>query len=152
MILEGFPNKKRRFEPTQNATMGSVSSPAAAETPTVSSLDLFSLSGKNVFITGGSRGIGAAMAVALAQAGASICLGQNNISNTATADQIRKLGQKAVILPCNLKDVGQAKSIFNQALHAMDGRIDILVNCGGLLERKDSTDVTEEDWDNVSDS
>lgn len=122
----------------------------SAQTPSVSSLDLFSLSGKNVLITGGSRGIGAAMAIALAQAGASICLAQNDISNTSTADEIRKLGRKAKILPCDLRDAEQAKAIFGQALAVMDHRIDVLVNCGGLLQRKDSTDITEEDWDNVS--
>lgn len=92
------------------------------------------------------------MAIALAQAGADVCLAQNNTSNTATADAIRKLGRKATILPCDLKDVEQAKAIFGQALAAMDDRIDILVNCGGLLQRKDSTEITEEDWDNVKTS
>ena len=120
-----------------------------AQTPDVPSLDLFSLEGKNILITGGSRGIGAAMAIALAQAGASICLAQNNTSNTSTANAITKLGRKATILPCNLKDIEQAKAIFGQALAVMDDRIDVLVNCGGLLQRKDSTDITEEDWDNV---
>lgn len=130
--------------------MGSLSPLESAQSPNVTSLDLFPLKGKNVFITSGSRGIGAAMAIALAQAGAYVCLGQNNTSNTATADQVKQLGQKAVIIPCNLKDIKQAKEIFNQAVEAMDGRIDVLVNCGGLLQRKDSVDVTEEDWDNVS--
>lgn len=47
----------------------------------MSSLDLFSLRNQNVLITGGSRGIGAAIAVALAEAGASICLAQRDVSN-----------------------------------------------------------------------
>jgi 2-dehydro-3-deoxy-D-gluconate 5-dehydrogenase len=129
--------------------MGSIAA-AAAQTPNVSALDLFSLKGKNVLITGGSRGIGAAMAVALAQAGASVCIAQSKTSNTSTADSIRDLGVKAEIIACNLKKVEDAKEIFPKALEVMDGRIDILVNCAGLLQRKDSVDITEEDWDNVS--
>ncbi|KAF2016816.1 NAD(P)-binding protein [Aaosphaeria arxii CBS 175.79] len=120
-------------------------------TPIVSSLQLFSLANKNVFITGGSRGIGAAMAIALAQAGASICLAQSDTTNTATADAVRKLGRKATILKCNLRDMEQVKAIFPQALEVMDNRIDVVVNCGGLLQRKDSVDITEEDWDNILD-
>ncbi|SPO07629.1 related to 2-deoxy-D-gluconate 3-dehydrogenase [Cephalotrichum gorgonifer] len=131
--------------------MGSLPPSATAESPDVSSMDLFSLQGKNVLITGGSRGIGAAMAVALAQAGASICLAQRDVSNTATADQVRKLGRRVVVLPCDLRDMQQSKLIFDRALEAMDGRIDVLVNCGGLLQRKDSVDVMEEDWDNILD-
>ncbi|KAH8887203.1 NAD(P)-binding protein [Thozetella sp. PMI_491] len=124
---------------------------AAAPTPDVTALELFSLKGKNVFITGGSRGIGAAMAIALAQAGASICLGQSSASNTKTADAIRKFGGRAEILEVDLKDTQQAKEIFGKALEVMDNRIDVLVNCGGLLQRKDSVDITEEDWDNILD-
>ena len=121
----------------------------AAQTPNVHSLELFSLKDRHVLITGGSRGIGAAMAIALAQAGADICIAQSNTKNTATADAIRKLGRKVTILHCDLKTIDQAKGIFVQALEVMDNRIDILVNCGGLLQRKDSVDITEEDWDNV---
>lgn len=91
------------------------------------------------------------MAIALAQAGASnICLAQSNTKNTTTADTINRLGRKATILPCNLRDIEQARNIFGQALEVLDNRIDVLVNCGGLLQRKDSVDITEEDWDNVS--
>ncbi|KAB5584721.1 hypothetical protein GE09DRAFT_944865 [Coniochaeta sp. 2T2.1] len=122
-----------------------------AQTPAVPVFDLFSLKGKHVLITGGSRGIGAAMAIALAQAGADICLAQNNISNTSTADSIRELGRRATIIPCDLKDIAQAKAVFGQALAVMGDRIDVLVNCGGLLQRKGSTDITEEDWDNILD-
>ncbi|KAH6867349.1 hypothetical protein B0T10DRAFT_524482 [Thelonectria olida] len=122
---------------------------AAAHTPKVPALQLFSLRGKNALITGGTRGIGAAMAHALADAGASLCIAQRDVANTTTADAIRAKGTPVKIVPCDLADFDDAKSVFQKALDVMDGRIDILINCGGLLKRQQVVDVTEENWDSV---
>lgn len=122
---------------------------AAAATPDVHALELFSLKGKNALITGGSRGIGAAMAHALADAGASICIAQRDVSNTTTADAIRAKGTKVEIVACDLTKMDEAKAGFQKALDVMDDRIDILINCGGLLKRKETVLVTEEDWDSL---
>ncbi|RSL55434.1 hypothetical protein CEP53_007085 [Fusarium sp. AF-6] len=128
-----------------------MSTPAAEPTPQIPALDLFSLKGKNAFVTGGSRGIGAAIAIALADAGASICISQRDTANTDTADAIRARGVKAEIIPCDLGDMDAVKGVFQQALDFMDGRIDILVNCGGILKRKEVLSVSEEEWDVVMD-
>ncbi|KAF7556198.1 hypothetical protein G7Z17_g1625 [Cylindrodendrum hubeiense] len=124
---------------------------AAAPTPDVHALELFSLKGKNALITGGSRGIGAAMAHALADAGASICIAQRDVSNTTVADAIRAKGGKAEIIQCDLTKMDEVKAVFQKALDVLDDRIDILINCGGLLKRKETILVTEEDWDSVID-
>ncbi|KAM0429981.1 hypothetical protein ACHAPT_005987 [Fusarium lateritium] len=128
-----------------------MSAPAAEPTSQVPALELFSLKGKNALVTGGSRGIGAAISIALADAGASVCIAQRDTSNTETADAIRARGVKAQILPCELGDMEAVKGIFQKALDVMDGRIDILVNCGGILKRKESLSVLEEEWDAVMD-
>ncbi|KAM5350765.1 hypothetical protein ACJ41O_007270 [Fusarium nematophilum] len=123
----------------------------AAPTPDVPSPALFSVKGKNALITGGSRGIGRAMAVALAEAGASICIAQRDLANTETADIIRSNGGQVQTVQCDLSNMTDAKGVFQRALDLMDGRIDILINCGGLLKRKETILVTEEDWDSVVD-
>ncbi|KAF5004271.1 hypothetical protein FDECE_9227 [Fusarium decemcellulare] len=125
--------------------------PAAEATPQVPSLELFSLKGKNALVTGGSRGIGAAIAIALADAGASVTIAQRDTSNTQTVDAIRGKGVKAQALACELGDVEAAKDIFQRALDVNDGKIDILVNCGGVLKRNPSLSVTEQEWDTVFD-
>lgn len=121
----------------------------ASDTPAVPALELFSVKGKHALITGGSRGIGAAMAVALADAGASICLAQRDMNNTTTADSIRAKGTRVELVQCDLDSMRDSKEIVSRAVEAMDGRIDIVVNCGGLLKRKPSVDVSEEEWDSV---
>ncbi|KAI8652744.1 hypothetical protein NCS57_01339400 [Fusarium keratoplasticum] len=128
-----------------------MSTPAAEPTPQIPSLDLFSLKGKNAFVTGGSRGIGAAIAIALADAGASVCIAQRDTTNTDTADAIRDRGVRAEIISCDLDDMDAVKGVFQRALDIMDGRIDILVNCGGILKRKEALSVSEEEWDAVMD-
>jgi len=122
---------------------------------TIPSPQLFSLSGQNVLITGATRGIGAACAIALAQAGASICLVQreptNGVSpNLATFNTIRALGVKVEVVYCDLGDLEATKGVFQKALDVMGG-IHILVNCAGIQRRSPSLDFAESDWDDVLD-
>ena len=79
--------------------------PSSAETPNVAAPQLFSLHGKNALVTGGSRGIGAAMALALAQSGASVCIAQRDTTNTSTRDKIEAEGGTATIVPCDLSNI-----------------------------------------------
>lgn len=122
---------------------------ASEETPAIAAPQLFSIANQTAFITGGSRGIGASIALALAEAGAAVCIAQRDVSNTSTRDAIRAKGHKADIIECDLKDTTSVKAAFGKALEVLGGKIDILVNCGGLLKRSDSTKVSEADWDEV---
>ncbi|CAD6578257.1 MAG: reductase [Tremellales sp. Tagirdzhanova-0007] len=124
---------------------------ALATTPTIPSLELFSLKGQTALITGGSRGIGAAIAIALAQAGANIIIAQRDESHTITRDAIRALpGRKAEILKCDLSDLDEVKTVFESAVGiAEGGRVHILVNCGGMLIREDAVNVEFDDWTKV---
>jgi hypothetical protein len=93
-------------------------------------------------------GIGASIAIALAQAGARVVLAQRDVSNTDTQDAIRKLGGQADIIPCDLSIREDAAKVVDRALAIVD-HIDILVNNGGMLQRADTVDVKDDDWDYV---
>ena len=108
---------------------------------------LFSLKGQTALVTGGSRGIGAAIALALAESGASVCIAQRDPSNASTADAIRSRGFRAEIVRCDLANTDSIKAVFQNALELMGREIYILVNWGGLLKRNESINVSEADWD-----
>ncbi|KAF8707509.1 KR domain, partial [Rhizoctonia solani] len=129
--------------------MSTESTPATAKTPSVPSFQLFSLVGQTAIVTGGTRGIGAACAIALAEAGADICLIQRDESNTATRDAIRALGRRADIAVCDLSDLEAVKTVFDRALELMGGQIHIMVNCGGIQRRAPAVEFPESYWDEV---
>jgi len=119
------------------------------KTPAVPALQLFSLAGQTVLITGATRGIGQACALAFAEAGADVCLIQRPSSaNTATADAIRALGRRAEVVECDLSDLEAVKGVFAKALEKM-GEIHVLVNCGGIQRRAPAVEFSEANWDEV---
>lgn len=131
-------------------------SPSLSATPQPSnSLDLFSVSNKNALVTGGTRGIGAACALALASAGANVCLvvrpSDSDISNHPALDRLPKdKGQKHSVVVADLSNSESVKQVFPKALESNNGRIDILINCAGIQRRNPSTEFLEQDWDEVS--
>ncbi|KAJ9295082.1 hypothetical protein DTO271G3_6252 [Paecilomyces variotii] len=109
---------------------------------------LFSLSGRTALVTGGTRGIGQAMAVALAEAGADIILVQRDESNTTTRDEITRLGRKATIHVAELSNRESVKAII-PALQKQGIKPDILLNCAGIQRRHPSEKFPDDDWDEV---
>lgn len=130
--------------------------PSLSPTPSISSTSLFSLTGKNALITGGTRGIGAAVALALAQAGCIICLvvRPQASSSSEAHPALRPLptdqGQKHSTVVADLSDSKSVKEVFPKALELNEGKIDILINCAGIQRRNPSTEFKEDDWDEVS--
>lgn len=111
-------------------------------------LSLFSLQGRTAVITGGTRGIGQALAIALAEAGADIVLIQRNSSNVATKEHIEKLGRKAAIYEADLADHGQIRGLIKRIVS--DGHdLSILVNCGGIQRRHPPHQFPDDDWNEV---
>ncbi|KAL0577202.1 hypothetical protein V5O48_004800 [Marasmius crinis-equi] len=121
------------------------------------SLNLFSLKGKNALVTGASRGIGRAVAIALAEAGANICLvlrpSSTDDAGPDSTERVlhEKVGVKVAIVQCDLNDHSDSgvRSIFPKALELMDGNIHILVNCAGIQRRGPAVEFKENDWDEV---
>jgi 2-dehydro-3-deoxy-D-gluconate 5-dehydrogenase len=113
-------------------------------------MNLFDLSGRWAIVTGANTGIGQAIAVGLAQAGADIVgVGRSSMDETAAA--IADAGRRFVPLKADLSDMTAVGAVVEQAL-AAGATPDILVNNAGIIRRADALDFTEEDWDAVLDT
>ena len=106
-----------------------------------------SLSGRIALVTGASRGIGAAVAVALAREGAHVIAAARDVKGLeATDDAIRAVGGTATLVPIDLMDL-QAIEVLAAHISARFGRLDILVgNAGVLTDLTPLPHVTPEDW------
>ena len=114
--------------------------------------DLFDLGGKVALITGGSRGLGRAIALAFARHGASIVVASRKLDNCeAVADEVQALGREALPYACHVGHWGELEGLADAAYDAF-GRVDVLVNNAGMspLYPKLSA-VTEELFDKVID-
>lgn len=115
-------------------------------------MSLFDLTGKSAIVTGGSKGIGAHIAITLAQYGADVAVISRDVTEgEVIAEQIRKLGRKSIALSADVQSVNSLNEMVNQVKDAF-GKIDILVNNAGVGVTKFAMDLTEEDWDKVVDT
>ncbi|NJD62883.1 MAG: glucose 1-dehydrogenase [Deltaproteobacteria bacterium] len=115
-------------------------------------LDLFDLTGKVAMVTGASKGLGKAMSVGLAKAGADLALCARNPGDLRNAaSEIATCGTRVETFPM---DVLRGQSIREavDAILARFGRIDILVNNAGINVRKTVLELSEEEWDSVLDT
>jgi 2-deoxy-D-gluconate 3-dehydrogenase len=110
----------------------------------------FDLSGKVALVTGANTGIGQAIAVALAQAGADVALAGRS-EPTETLRAIEAAGSKTVNIKADLGSIEPVGRVIDEALAGL-GRIDILVNNAGIIRRDDLLEFSEEDWDAVLDT
>lgn len=115
----------------------------------MSVLDLFSLDGKTALVTGASRGLGAAMAIALAEAGAHVvCASSRECGAKETADAIRAAGRQAWTVHADLADREAVAAMADEA-ESLAGQIDILVNNGGTIARHPAAEHPIGEWDHV---
>jgi 2-deoxy-D-gluconate 3-dehydrogenase len=112
--------------------------------------NLFDLSGKAAIVTGANTGIGQAIAVALAEAGADVALAGRSRAGE-TAEQVRAAGRRAALIDADLSTSARVQAVVDETLAALGG-LDILVNNAGIIRRADATEFSEEDWDSVIDT
>jgi 2-deoxy-D-gluconate 3-dehydrogenase len=110
----------------------------------------FDLSGRVALVTGANTGIGQAIAVALAEAGADVALAGRSVP-TETLAQIAATGRRSADIRADLSSTAPLAGVIEQAEAALGG-IDILVNNAGIIRRNDLADFTEADWDAVVDT
>lgn len=112
------------------------------------------LQGKVALVTGGSRGIGAAISRDLAAAGATVLLNYARSADAAekVAADIRAAGGSAHVLQCDVADAAQVKSLFQKIDRDFGGTVDVLVNNAGVYKQAPLAELTEEDYDAVYDT
>lgn len=107
------------------------------------------LDGQVALVTGAGRGIGAATAEALAEAGAAVvAVDIDGEAAERTAEATRAHGVRALARPVDVGDVAAIRSMIDEVVTAFD-RLDILVNNAGVTRRADIMDLTEADWDRI---
>lgn len=112
-------------------------------------LDKFKLDGKVAFVTGSSSGLGQAMAIALAEAGADvICHASREGGASDTVAAIEKIGRKSTEVSGDMSDKTVPSRLIAEIIEQF-GRIDILVNNAGTIRRSPAVDFSEEDWSTV---
>ena len=112
-------------------------------------LDDFKLDGKTAIVTGAARGLGQAMALGLAEAGADIAL-VDILDMAESKTQVEKLGRRCVTVTADLSKKDCVDEIVNTTVDKLGG-LDILVNNAGIIRRAPLTEFTEKDWDDVMD-
>ena len=111
-------------------------------------LDSFRLDGRVALVTGGSRGLGLGMAVALAEAGSDIVSVQHSADAPALAERVEAAGRRLLPLALDLADSDAARRALDATLHSF-GRVDILVNNAGVQRRAPATEFSFDDWEAV---
>jgi 3-oxoacyl-[acyl-carrier protein] reductase len=109
------------------------------------------LDGKTALITGGSRGIGAAIALTFAEAGVSVVLTYNSSKEAAfeVAAKARAFGVHAEAIKADAGDADSARSSVREAYERLGNRLDILVNNAGMFQRRPLHEVPDEEFDRV---
>ena len=112
------------------------------------------LEGLVALVTGSARGIGRALAIGLADAGAEVAVSdvpERLAEARATQEKIEGLGRKSASYALDVVNLGNIPKAVGQVAHDF-GRLDILVNNAGVRMHKPALEVTEEDWDTVIDT
>lgn len=100
-----------------------------------------------VLVTGAAQGIGEQVAIGFAQAGAIVAVADIKHADVKkVAEKIRSAGGRSMAIPLDISDKSQNERMVQEVVHNF-GRIDVLVNCAGVLKRADLLTIEEKDWD-----
>ncbi len=114
-------------------------------------LNAFSLTGKVSVVTGAARGIGRALAVALAEAGSDVAVVVRNPSAVESLiAELEGLGVRAAAVTADVTDAGQVDAAVDEIVDRL-GRVDVLVNNAGTCVHRPALEVTPEEWNAVMD-
>ncbi len=109
-------------------------------------LEMLRLDGRVAVVTGASRGLGRAMALALAEAGADLALaGRSKPDLEATARQVERLGRRALVVPTDVRILPEVEALMGGAVTGL-GRLDILVNNSGVAHVGPFAERPPEEW------
>lgn len=109
----------------------------------------FDLTGKSAIVTGGSKGLGKAMAIALAAAGANVCVVSRNISELEKVRlEIKSIGRDSIAVQVDVTKLADIKAMISSVASKF-GKIDVLVNNAGMNIHKPCLEYTEEEWDEI---
>jgi len=116
-------------------------------------LEVFSLKGKNAIVTGGNKGLGRAISLGLASAGANVVIAARELeASENVAKEIKKIGTDSLAVKTDVSNQKDVKDLVNKTIEKFN-RIDILVNNAGVINRprQAATEIPEEVWDWVID-
>lgn len=115
----------------------------------MSILECFSLKNQTALITGGGQGIGATLAIALAEAGADVAVADLNLATaTQIAQDVSALGVRSLAIKVDVTNAVQVQQMVETVLTAW-GHLNVAVNSAGIATRSPAEDLTEADWDAV---
>jgi NAD(P)-dependent dehydrogenase (short-subunit alcohol dehydrogenase family) len=110
---------------------------------------LFDLSGKSAVVVGGTSGIGLAMAVGLAEAGADVVASSRRAEQVEEAAKaIEAKGRRSLRLTSDVGDRATLQALLDDTVKEF-GKVDILINCAGKIKREPTLSVSEETWDDI---
>ncbi len=111
---------------------------------------MFNLSGKVALVTGGSRGIGRGIVLALAKSGADVAVNffSNEEEATKVSQEVKDLGRQSIIVRADVSQKAEVEFMINEVVNKM-GRLNVLVNNAGILSAEPFLEMKEETWDRM---
>jgi NAD(P)-dependent dehydrogenase (short-subunit alcohol dehydrogenase family) len=110
------------------------------------------LTGKNAVVVGGTSGIGLAITIGLAEAGANVApTGRRAPEVAAAAKAVEALGRKSLAVTTDVTSAASLEALRDAVLGAF-GSVEILINCAGTIKRMPTLDVPEEEWNRIIDT
>lgn len=110
---------------------------------------MFDIKGKKAIITGGAQGLGRSIVEAFHDAGVEVVVIDISDEIYNIASELEYNDPKIHVVKGNLLDIASLRKSFNEALEKLDGTVDILINCAGLIDRKPAIECSLDSWNRI---